>query len=154
MSRQLEVAKAVRDALNAQTFSPTFSSVLRFAPLFDLTELATRKVSVIPFGFKSAKETRSKSRRQYRIDVVVQVQLGVSQNDVTESSLEENLRLIESLQTFVEREANRSMSGAKYIGASEIDLLESYEGLVEDMHRSNVFFAAISANYIELTTTI
>ena len=63
---------AVRDQLNAETFSPVFMVVIDDAPEFDIEDLNTLKVTMMPFGADFDPVTRSHDRQRFVIDIAFQ----------------------------------------------------------------------------------
>ena len=147
MSRQLDIANAVRDAAAAWSFTTSVNPVVRLAPIFDLQRLTNRQVSVIPFGFVSAPEARERSLRAFRVDLVVQKQLTIADGDVDQAEWDVEATLIEELTDFVEHDDNSSLDSMKFVGGDSLELQQSYEGLLEELHRANVFFSSVPAIY-------
>ena len=77
MATIIDIADAVVATLNAGTFTPTFTAVRHYLPKFELPELATIRVSVVPKGITSQALDRKRDQRDYRIDVAVQQKAGV-----------------------------------------------------------------------------
>lgn len=74
----IEIAKAVEAQLNAApktgdpAFSQDFTAEFSYQPTFDLVDLKTLKVTVVPKGFTTTAATRAASQDDYEIDVAVQ----------------------------------------------------------------------------------
>lgn len=59
MSTTIQIADAVVDALNLQTFSQVFTAVRKWVPSFTVPELSTLRVCVVPKGETIEQATRS-----------------------------------------------------------------------------------------------
>ena len=94
MATIAEVATAVVATLNAGSFSQPFTAVRHYLPRFELPEMATLKVSVVPKGIASQALDRNRDRVDYRIDVAVQHKTGV------------DLATLDALMTLVEEIAD------------------------------------------------
>ena len=72
MSTITEVAEAVKDELNGQDFSQEFEAVRLYQPLFELPEMKTLHVTVVPRGVDMQVSARTLVQHDYGIDVAVQ----------------------------------------------------------------------------------
>lgn len=75
MSLLVDVAEAVKDALNAGDWSEEFTAQRHYQPLFDLAEMKDLHVSVVPAGLTTTTLGRGKAQFDCRIDVAVQKKL-------------------------------------------------------------------------------
>lgn len=67
-----EIADAVKDSLNQATFSPAFTAVRLYVPSFELTDMDTLHVSVVPRAARTTQLDRSRMTREVDVDVAVQ----------------------------------------------------------------------------------
>ncbi len=67
-----DIAEAVKDELNAAEFSQAFEAVRLYQPLFELPEMKTLHVTVVPHGVEMQASGRSMVQHDYGIDVAVQ----------------------------------------------------------------------------------
>jgi hypothetical protein len=77
MATIIDIANAVVATLNAGTFSQAFTAERHYLPRYELPDLATLRVSVVPKGIASEALDRNRDRVDYRIDVAVQHKAGV-----------------------------------------------------------------------------
>lgn len=78
MSIVADIADAVVAALNAQTFTPTFSTERRLLPVFDLAEAGDQaRVTVVPRSVAIAGGTRTENVFDVAVDVGVQRRIDV-----------------------------------------------------------------------------
>jgi hypothetical protein len=73
----IDIADAVVATLNAGTFSQAFTAERHYLPRFELPDLATLRVSVVPKGITSQALDRKRDQNDYRIDVAVQHKAGI-----------------------------------------------------------------------------
>ena len=67
-----DIAEAVKNELNAGEFSQEFEAVRLYQPLFELPEMKTLHVTVVPRGVEMAVSSRSLVQHDYGVDVAVQ----------------------------------------------------------------------------------
>ena len=72
MSVITDIAEAVKDELNAHTFSQEFEAVRLYQPLFELPGMKTLHVTVVPQGVDMQVSARTLVQHDYGIDVAVQ----------------------------------------------------------------------------------
>lgn len=75
MSELVQVADAVVAALNAASLSHPLSAQRTFQPYFDLKDLKTLQVSVVPRKLTETKAARTLTAFEYEIDVGIQKRL-------------------------------------------------------------------------------
>jgi hypothetical protein len=68
----IEIADAVVAALNAATLSQPFTAARHYLPEFDLKEMETLHVSVVPAELDEETADRTRDRAEYKIHVAVQ----------------------------------------------------------------------------------
>ena len=67
-----DMADKVTASLNAEDFSLDFTAVRRYVPIFELSDLDSLQVSVIPRGREDTPLTRGTDQREVEIQVGVQ----------------------------------------------------------------------------------
>lgn len=75
-----DVADAVVAELNAATFSQSFTAKRHYQPRYELADLQTLHVTVIPSGLTTQLLGRGQSQREVAIDIAVQKKLDQEQN--------------------------------------------------------------------------
>ena len=68
----IEIADAVVAALNAARLSQSFTAVRHYLPEFDLKEMETLHVSVVPAELDEETSDRTRDKAEYKIHVAVQ----------------------------------------------------------------------------------
>jgi len=74
-SQIILVAEAVKDVINAATFStgsPTFTAIRGYVPMFELKDMETAHVTVIPREIAIVNTSRDQAGETYSIDIAVQ----------------------------------------------------------------------------------
>lgn len=75
-----DLADAIVAELNASTFSQTITAVRQFLPQFELPEMKTLHVTVVPRGIASGIADRSRGQGDYSVDIAVQKKLSSDDN--------------------------------------------------------------------------
>lgn len=86
------LADAVVAQLNAAAFSQPVAAVRHYLPRFELSEMNTLKVSVVPKSVTTLSLDRNRDRFEYRLDVAVQ-----KKTDVTLPVLDALVALVEEI---------------------------------------------------------
>ena len=85
------IANAVAAKMNGSSFSQEFEADLVFRPIFDLRNLKTLKVSVVPRAVSFERASRNANSR------LVQVDIGIQRKLTDESDIESLLELVEEI---------------------------------------------------------
>ena len=96
MALIVDIADAVVTELNAGTFSQTFEAVRLYRPDFDLKEMATLHVTVVPKAQTIATVSRSSGQYDVAVDVAVQQKL----DDETADQMDGLMSLTEEIADF------------------------------------------------------
>jgi hypothetical protein len=72
MSKIIDIADAVVTTLNDGDFKPTFTAVRYYVPEFELEDLATLHVSVVPKALETESYDRTNNEWNCQIDIGVQ----------------------------------------------------------------------------------
>ncbi|MBX3399542.1 MAG: hypothetical protein KF873_12435 [Gemmataceae bacterium] len=88
----LRIADAVVDELNGSVFSQPLEAVRHYLPQFELSEMTSLRVSVVPRSVASKGLDRNRDSFDYRIDVAVQQKL-----DPTPGNLDALMVLVEEI---------------------------------------------------------
>ena len=111
MATIIDIAEAVKDELNGGTFSQTFTAERHYQPVFELKDMKTLHVTVVPKDIEMQLATRNSSQHDCRIDVAVQKKLEIS--DLAE--IDEMMGLVEEVITFLSRRKLASVPNALWI---------------------------------------
>jgi hypothetical protein len=68
----IDLVEAVVGELNAQAFSQSFTAERGYLPTYDLPDMGTLKVTVVPKEDDGRLDTRSSSAHEYAIDIGIQ----------------------------------------------------------------------------------
>ena len=72
MATIIDIAESVVAEINATTFSQPVTAARHYAPQFEIGEMGTLHVSVVPKGLASKSLDRSRDTFEFVIDVAVQ----------------------------------------------------------------------------------
>jgi len=87
-SAVVQVADAVVASLNAGSFAPPFTAQRRYRPAFDLAELDTLRVSVVPKSVEITNATRSASYFDCTVDIGVQQKVDADDANAIDSLMD------------------------------------------------------------------
>ena len=90
------IADAVVTELNGHTFSQSLTAVRYYRPVFDLGEMRTLHVSVVPKGVTIERADRSRNQYDFAIDVAVQKKFELGDN----AELDPLMSLVEEIADF------------------------------------------------------
>lgn len=76
MSVLIDIAEAVKSALNAASLSQSFTAERLYVPVYSTIDMAGLKVSVVPASDESERLSRASTLCTYRVDVGVQKRIG------------------------------------------------------------------------------
>ena len=71
-AKVIEIADALKDELNGQTFSQPFTAVRAYQPTYELKDMAALHVTVVPKSVTATPGSRAGNFHDYAIDVGVQ----------------------------------------------------------------------------------
>lgn len=92
MAAILDIADAVVAQLNAGPFIPPLTAERHYQPKFDLEQMTTLHVSVVPRGLSSKALDRNRDAFDYEIDVAIQ-----RKTDMSPASLDALMNLVEGI---------------------------------------------------------
>lgn len=87
------IADAVQSRLNDAPFSLPFSAERKYLPFYELPDMATLRVTVVPKGLVTTGLSRDTSQNEYAIDVAVQKKL----NEETPAEIDPLVSLVEEI---------------------------------------------------------
>jgi len=96
MATITDIADAVVAELNGRSFSQPLAAVRYYRPVFDLGEMQTLHVSVVPKGVTIERADRSRNQYDFAIDVAVQKKFQTGDN----TELDVLMALVEEIADF------------------------------------------------------
>lgn len=105
MPRITDIAQGVADALNDASFSMAFTAERVAVPEFELTDMQTLHVTVVPREVESAVLNRASDSHDVKVDVAVQRKLGSLEN----TEVDPLLGLVQEIADLLNR---RNVAGA------------------------------------------
>ena len=95
----INLPQAITDYLNLGSFSLAFTAVRRAVPIFELTDMSTLRVSVVPRLLDIEVLTRSEESYDAQVDIAIQQRL----DDLTNASVDPYLNLTEEIGDYLKR---------------------------------------------------
>lgn len=96
MSLVIDIADAVADELNAGTFGQTFVPERLYRPDFELAEMKTLHVTVVPKGLVTSALSRGQNLYDVSVDVAIQKKLAAED----QAEIDPLMALVEELADF------------------------------------------------------
>ena len=135
----IQIADALVTRLNGGTFSQPITAVRTVFPNFELKELSTLKVTVVPRSVDTVLLTRSNDQDDYSIDIGVQKKLTVNYESETATLI----GLVTEIKDFLKlKHLTISTKVAMWI-STKIDPIYSREHIAGD----NVFTSVVTVTY-------
>ena len=103
-----DIAEAVKDELNGGSFSQSFTAERHYQPVFELPEMKTLHVTVVPKGMTIHPASRGLIQHDYQIDIAVQKKFDTGEND----ELDVLMALVEEIGDFFRRRRLSSLPNA------------------------------------------
>jgi len=72
VSVAVDIAEAVKDAMNGHSFSQPFTATRQYRPTFELKDMAVLHVTVVPHAVELASLSRTKQQYDVQVHVAVQ----------------------------------------------------------------------------------
>jgi len=92
-----DIAEAVKAELNAHDFSMEFEAARDYLPVFDLQDMQTLHVTVVPSGVTIAKLDRSRTQSDVQVDMGIQKKLSTADN----AEIDALMALVEDVMDFL-----------------------------------------------------
>ena len=140
MNTPLDIADAVVTELNAQSFTQSFTAVRNMTPDYQIRDLTSLKVTVMPTAVEMKQFARGLWSQDHGIDVAVQKRL----TDDTETSVVAMMDLTQEVAEYLRSATLTTLSSVRVAGA-KIDPIYA----VEHMSGMKVFTSVIQLTYKE-----
>lgn len=115
MATIIQIADAVAAQLNGATFSQTLTAARLYAPSFELPDMETLHVTVVPRGIASTSLDRKRDSFSYDIDLAVQ-----KKTDMVQASLDALMTLVEEIADHFRAEPLASFPGARCVDVKNV----------------------------------
>ena len=99
MSAISDIAEAVKTILNVPTFSPPFTATRGYLPVFELEDMNTLHVTVVPRTETILPASRSQNQHDYQIDIAVQQRF----SDDTNAVIDPLMTLVEAIKDYLKQ---------------------------------------------------
>ena len=110
-AKVIDIADAVKEELNGHTFSQPFTAERAYQPTFELADMQTLHVTVVPKSVTTAIASRSGDQVDYAVDIGVQKKLG--ENPDTDA--DEMMALVEEIAGFLNRRGLAGTPGMVWV---------------------------------------
>ena len=135
MSTLIDLADAIVTSLNAGEFSREFEAARHYQPVYELADLQTLRVSVVPKSVEIAAASRSESYFDAAIDVAVQQRVDPGDS----AALDALMQLVEEIGDFLRR---RWTDTAAFIGLENEPVFDP-----EHLNSEHVFTSLLTVRY-------
>lgn len=138
MSVLLKIADAVVARLNSGSFELPFAAQRRYQPAFELAELATLRVSVIPRSIEVTGASRADSYFDFAVDVGVQQKVNADDPD----QLDRLMHLVEQLADYLRHERLPDAAEAAWVSIANEPAFAT-----EHLDQQRVFTSVLTVTY-------
>jgi len=108
-----DIADAVVAEMNGQAFSQAFTAERKYQPTYELPDLQTLHVTVVPKSVTTAVASRSDDQVDYAVDVGVQKKF--SAGDAADTEADELMALVEEIAAFLNRRPLAAAPGVVWV---------------------------------------
>ncbi len=140
MSTITSIADAVTDRLNAGSFSQAFTAERHYQPQFDLADLETLRVSVVPRSLSISGSSRRQSQYDALIDIGIQKRL-IADGD-EKAQVDALLDLVEEIADHLRFERLATMPEAVWVGLAHEPVIAA-----EHLEQHRQFTSLLTATY-------
>ena len=139
----ITIAEAVKEELNDQYSPATFTATRRYTPTFDLKDLTTLTVTVVPKSLEKSFMSRRDTDRRVEVDIGIQQKLDAGQSQAEQLAAIDALMLIaDGIDDYMENRRLTDVAAARWRG-SETTVLYGPEQLQEN----RAFLAVVKITY-------
>lgn len=138
MSLATDIADAVVDELNAGTFSQTFLAERQYRPDFDLAEMKTLHVTVVPKGIAVSGLSRSQNLFDVSVDVAVQKKVAAE----SDAELDPLMTLVEELAESFRLRRLSSLPSAVWLKTENVPVYA-----VEHLEQKKLFTSVLTFTF-------
>ena len=142
MSLSTDIAKAVVTALNGQEFEPKFTAVFSVKPGYELAELDTLRVIVVPKTVEIEKVSRSSAKYTVAVDVGVMQRIG---NLSPEDAVEKLGELVDEIAYFLSENSLDKFPSASFLGITNDPIY-----VPEYLTANRTFTSVLTVKYVLL----
>ena len=143
MSITTDIAKAVVSTLNEADFSKDFTAIYSVKPGFELAELDTLRVVVVPKQMEIDRVSRSSAKYTVSIDVGIMQRIG---NLSPEEAVEQLGELVDEIAEFLSEATLKDHLAATFAGISNDPVY-----VPEHLTSNRTFTSVLTVKYLLLT---
>ena len=145
MSLCTKISKAVASALNEREFEPKFTAVYSVKPGYELAELDTLRVIVVPKTVEIEKFSRSSMKYTVAVDIGVMQRIGTLS---PEDAVEKLGELVDEIAEFLSEAVLKDYDAATFVGISNEPIY-----VPEYLTASRTFTSVLTVKYVLLGYT-
>jgi hypothetical protein len=138
MSVITNIAEALKHELNAHDFSMEFEAARDYLPVFDLQDMQTLHVTVVPAGVTIQKLDRSRTQSDVQVDIGVQKKLSEADN----AEIDTLMALVEEIVDFLQFRPLAGLPTALWVSTENNPIF-----VREHMSEMRQFTSVLTLNY-------
>lgn len=138
MALIIDIVDEVVEELNAGAFSLPFTATRGYLPRFELGDLETLRVTVVPKGLEIVRASRDARQHDYQLDVAVQKKLGAT--DAAE--IDPLMDLVEEVADYFDGRALDTDPVARCLTVENVPIYAP-----EHMHEHRVFTSVLTLSF-------
>ena len=100
----VSIADAIVVQLNAHPFSLPFTAVRGYVPTYELADMSTLHVTIVPMDYVGEPHDRSRDREEHRVHIAIQQRLTATGGSVLVSDLDPLMALVEEIRDYLRHE--------------------------------------------------
>lgn len=132
----VSIAEAVKEELNAASFSQTFTAERTYLPAFSLDDLESVKVAVV--GSDAAEQTLTRAS----VDGTYEVQVGLAKRAEDTAAADEMLLLVQEVGDHFRSTLGRDLAGAKLMAVTMVPLYD-----LQRLREAGIFYAVLMLRF-------
>lgn len=137
MATIIQIADAVVAQLNAGAFSQPLTAERHYVPSFELADMETLHVTVVPRAISSSSLDRSRDAFTYEIDLAVQ-----KKSDMAQASLDALMALVEEIADHFRTQPLASFPGARCMEVKNAPVFS-----LEHLHELRQFTSVLTLTF-------
>ena len=142
----IAIAEALKDHLNAGSFSQVFNATRQYAPAFTLEDLAALRVTVVPKSLEPTAVARDRSHLVCQVDVGVQKKIDPSR---VQQEVDALMAVVEEIALWICGRVLPSFTDPKWQAVTNAPIYDP-----EKLRTESVFISVITVTYVATKKTV
>lgn len=147
MSMIVDITTAIVTALNGASLSLPFTAERHYQPVFELEEMSTLTITVVPRDMSLDKETRATLRKELAVDVGIMKKLDDIEGAAATTEIDGLIALVEEIVDLLSAEAQWQLGGARWIKTENEPIYDP-----EHLHKFHQFSSLVTLTYRKVST--